>query len=204
MRIAEVALNIGDGQFPLTEAVAKNLHKLMAYKDEYEVARLYADPAFFEKLKSSFEGDWKPKLPLAPPLFSKKDANGHLIKKQYGPWIFSAMRVLATPHFAVSQGVVVTLEDYGFCERGQSGPFVQSGATALGGSLPVNTHGGFLSEGYVHGLNHVCEAVSQLRVQAGPRQVSNARLALVTAQPGLAPNRNSSSSTPRRARRSAR
>jgi indolepyruvate ferredoxin oxidoreductase len=99
VRIAEVALNIGDGQFPLTEAVAKNLHKLMAYKDEYEVARLYADPAFFEKLKSSFEGDWKPKLHLAPPLFSKKDANGHLIKKQYGPWIFSAMRVLAKLRF---------------------------------------------------------------------------------------------------------
>jgi indolepyruvate ferredoxin oxidoreductase len=95
VRIAEVALNIGDGQFPLTEAVAKNLHKLMAYKDEYEVARLYADPAFFDKLKGGFEGDWKPKLHLAPPLFSKKDAHGHLIKKQYGPWIFSAMRVLA-------------------------------------------------------------------------------------------------------------
>jgi indolepyruvate ferredoxin oxidoreductase len=95
VRIAEVALNTGDGQFALTEAVAKNLHKLMAYKDEYEVARLYADPAFFEKLKGSFEGDWKPKLHLAPPLFSKKDAHGHLIKKQYGPWIFPAMRVLA-------------------------------------------------------------------------------------------------------------
>jgi indolepyruvate ferredoxin oxidoreductase len=94
-RIAEAALNMGDGQFALTEAVARNLHKLMAYKDEYEVARLYADPAFVEKLKSSFEGDWKPKLHLAPPMLSKKDAHGHLIKKQYGPWIFSAMRVLA-------------------------------------------------------------------------------------------------------------
>jgi indolepyruvate ferredoxin oxidoreductase len=99
VRIAEAALNTGDGQFALTEAVAKNLHKLMAYKDEYEVARLYADPAFFEKLKGSFEGDWKPKLHLAPPLFSKKDAHGHLIKKQYGPWIFSAMRVLAKFRF---------------------------------------------------------------------------------------------------------
>ena len=67
----------------------------MAYKDEYEVARLYADPAFVEKLKGSFEGDWKIKFHLAPPAFSKKDAKGHLVKKQYGPWVLPAMRVLA-------------------------------------------------------------------------------------------------------------
>jgi acetyl-CoA acetyltransferase len=80
--------------------------------------------------------------------------------------------------------VLVQLEDYGFCAKGESGPFVASGATALGGSLPVNTHGGFLSEGYVHGLNHVCEAVSQLRGDAGERQVPGAEVALSTAQPG--------------------
>ena len=80
--------------------------------------------------------------------------------------------------------VLVQLEDYGFCAKGESGPFVESGATALGGSLPVNTHGGFLSEGYVHGLNHVFEAVSQLRGDAGARQVPDAELALSTAQPG--------------------
>jgi indolepyruvate ferredoxin oxidoreductase len=107
VRIAEAALNLGDGQFALTDAVAKNLHKLMAYKDEYEVARLYADPAFLEKLKGSFEGDWKPKLHLAPPMFSKKDAHGHLIKKQYGPWIFSAMRVLA--RFKFLRGTVLDI-----------------------------------------------------------------------------------------------
>jgi indolepyruvate ferredoxin oxidoreductase len=107
VRIAEAALNLGDGQFALTDAVAKNLHKLMAYKDEYEVARLYADPAFVEKLKGSFEGDWKPKLHLAPPMFSKKDAHGHLIKKQYGPWIFSAMRVLA--RFKFLRGTVLDI-----------------------------------------------------------------------------------------------
>lgn len=80
--------------------------------------------------------------------------------------------------------VLVQLEDYGFCAKGESGPFVASGATALGGTLPVNTHGGFLSEGYVHGLNHVCEAVSQLRGDAGERQVPGAEVALSTAQPG--------------------
>jgi acetyl-CoA acetyltransferase len=80
--------------------------------------------------------------------------------------------------------VVVQLEDYGFCAKGQGGPYAASGALARGGALPVNTHGGFLSEGYVHGLNHVCEAVSQLRGEAGPRQVEGAEIALSTAQPG--------------------
>jgi acetyl-CoA acetyltransferase len=80
--------------------------------------------------------------------------------------------------------VVVQLEDYGFCRKGEGGPFAASGATRIGGSLPVNTHGGFLSEGYVHGLNHVAEAVSQLRGDAGERQVEGAEVALCTAQPG--------------------
>jgi acetyl-CoA acetyltransferase len=80
--------------------------------------------------------------------------------------------------------VLVQLEDYGFCEKGEAGPFVESGATARGAALPVNTHGGFLSEGYVHGLNHVTEAVSQLRGDAGARQVPGAEIALSTAQPG--------------------
>lgn len=80
--------------------------------------------------------------------------------------------------------VVVQLEDYGFCAKGDGGPFAASGALARDGALPVNTHGGFLSEGYVHGLNHVAEAVSQLRGDVGERQVPNAEVALSTAQPG--------------------
>ncbi len=80
--------------------------------------------------------------------------------------------------------VLVQLEDYGFCPKGEGGPFAASGATRLGGALPVNTHGGFLSEGYVHGLNHVAEAVAQLRGDAGERQVEGAEIALSTAQPG--------------------
>jgi indolepyruvate ferredoxin oxidoreductase len=99
VRAAETKLDTFDGQMPLTEAVAKNLHKLMAYKDEYEVARLYSDPAFVEKLKANFEGDWKLKFHLAPPATSKKDAHGHLVKKQYGPWMLNAMHVLAKMKF---------------------------------------------------------------------------------------------------------
>jgi indolepyruvate ferredoxin oxidoreductase len=84
---------------PLTEAVARNLHKLMAYKDEYEVARLQTDPAFLARLQSQFEGEWKLNFHLAPPLFAKKDANGHLIKKQYGPWMLSAFKLVAKMKF---------------------------------------------------------------------------------------------------------
>ncbi|MET8382276.1 acetyl-CoA acetyltransferase [Streptosporangium canum] len=80
--------------------------------------------------------------------------------------------------------VIVQLEDYGFCAKGEGGPYVASGATEPGGELPVNTHGGFLSEGYVHGVNHIAEAVSQLRGDAGDRQVDGAEVALSTAQPG--------------------
>lgn len=81
--------------------------------------------------------------------------------------------------------VLVQLEDYGFCAKGEGGPFIESGATALHGSLPVNTHGGSLSEGYVHGINHIAEAVAQLRGDCGPRQVPGAEVALSTGQPGL-------------------
>ncbi len=80
--------------------------------------------------------------------------------------------------------VLVQLEDYGFCKKGEAGAFVESGATSLGGALPTNTHGGFLSEGYVHGFNHIYEAVSQLRGHAGARQVEGAEVALSTGQAG--------------------
>jgi acetyl-CoA acetyltransferase len=69
------------------------------------------------------------------------------------------------------------LEDAGFCAKGEGGPFVASGTTALGGSLPLNTHGGNLSEGRSHGVGHLIEAVCQLRGACGPRQVPGATVA---------------------------
>jgi acetyl-CoA acetyltransferase len=80
--------------------------------------------------------------------------------------------------------VLLQLEDYGFCKKGEAAGLVADGVTALGGALPVNTHGGHLSEGYVHGLNHVAEAVAQLRGECGERQVRGAEVALSTGQPG--------------------
>lgn len=88
---AEKALGLGDR---LAKAVAKYAYKLMAYKDEYEVARLYTDGSFKAALDKQFEGDVKLKLHLAPPLFSRKDADGHLVKRAYGSWILSVMGLL--------------------------------------------------------------------------------------------------------------
>jgi acetyl-CoA acetyltransferase len=82
--------------------------------------------------------------------------------------------------------VIMQLEDYGFCPRGEGGPFVESGAIRRGGSIPVNPHGGHLSEAYVIGMTHIREAVEQLRGQA-VNQVEGARFALVTGGPGPIP-----------------
>lgn len=77
--------------------------------------------------------------------------------------------------------VLMQLEGLGFCKEGEGGPFVAAGNIARDGPLPVNTHGGLLSEAYIHGFNHVIEAVSQLRGHAGVRQVPDAEIALTTA-----------------------
>jgi acetyl-CoA acetyltransferase len=82
-------------------------------------------------------------------------------------------------HF--SPAVLLSLEDYGFCARGESGAFVAAGEHAWpNGSLPVNTHGGSLSEAYVHGYNHILEGVRQIRGSSAC-QVDGAELVLVTS-----------------------
>ncbi len=83
------------GQTALTEAVARYAFKLMAYKDEYEVARLYTSGDFERRIRDTFDGDYTLHFHLAPPLLAKKDAEGHLRKAEYGPWVFKAFRVLA-------------------------------------------------------------------------------------------------------------
>ena len=83
------------GKTSLTDAVARNLFKLMAYKDEYEVARLHSDPAFQQRLRDQFEGDFQLKFHLAPPLLSKTNERGELIKQTYGPWMLSVFGWLA-------------------------------------------------------------------------------------------------------------
>jgi indolepyruvate ferredoxin oxidoreductase len=90
----------------LTEAVAKNLFKLMAYKDEYEVARLYTDGSFAKKLSDKFDGDFKLKFYMAPPIFARRDkVTGHLQKQEYGGWMIHAFRLLARLKFLRGTGL---------------------------------------------------------------------------------------------------
>ena len=94
VRTAEAKATPGSQE--LTDAFAKGLFKLMAYKDEYEVARLYSDGEFARALQEQFERGPGLKVLLAPPLFASRDkATGHLRKREFGPWVFSAFNLLA-------------------------------------------------------------------------------------------------------------
>jgi indolepyruvate ferredoxin oxidoreductase len=101
VRAKELALSAGvmtqvtAQRLPLTEAVVRNLFKLMAYKDEYEVARLHSDGTFEKKIAGMFEGDFKLNYHLAPPLLAKKNDKGELQKQQFGPWMLTSFRLLA-------------------------------------------------------------------------------------------------------------
>jgi indolepyruvate ferredoxin oxidoreductase len=99
-RAAQAERERAPGMSGFALAVAKNYAKLLAYKDEYEVARLYTDGAFAERLTAQFEGDPKLKVHLAPPLWAQRDpATGHLKKRAYGGWVIPAFRVLARLKF---------------------------------------------------------------------------------------------------------
>jgi indolepyruvate ferredoxin oxidoreductase len=85
----------GEKSLALTEAVARYLFKLMAYKDEYEVARLHTDGAFHNRISELFEGDFKLHYHLAPPLLARRNAKGELQKQHFGPAMLTAFKVLA-------------------------------------------------------------------------------------------------------------
>jgi indolepyruvate ferredoxin oxidoreductase len=84
------------GKTTLSEAVARYLFKLMAYKDEYEVARLHTETGFRERIDAMFEGDYKVNYHLAPPLTARRNEKGELQKKKFGPAMHLAFRVLST------------------------------------------------------------------------------------------------------------
>ena len=83
------------GKTLLTQAVAKYLFKLMAYKDEYEVARLHTDRSFLDKVDAMFEGDFKLNYHLAPPMIAKQNDRGELQKQKFGPWMLTGFKLLA-------------------------------------------------------------------------------------------------------------
>jgi indolepyruvate ferredoxin oxidoreductase len=90
---AETAAGLGDS---LSRAVARNLFKLMAHKDEWEVARLYTRPEFMADLQRTFEGDFKLRFHVAGGPFGRRDpATGRLTKREVGPWLMTAFRLMA-------------------------------------------------------------------------------------------------------------
>lgn len=94
-RVVQADKSIGNGD-RLSRAVTKAYHKLLTYKDEYEVARLYMESDFFSRVERNFDGKYKVNVHLAPPILAKKDkATGHLRKRSFGPWVFSLFKVMA-------------------------------------------------------------------------------------------------------------
>ncbi len=93
VRAAESNLKLGE---TLTRAAATYLSKLMAYKDEYEVARLYADPSYAQSIEETFGKGAKLTFLLAPPTIAKKNSKGELLKQPFGPWMMGAFKVLKT------------------------------------------------------------------------------------------------------------
>ena len=92
---------------------------------------------------------------------------------------------LALLYDSFTYTVLVQLEDYGFCGKGEAADFLASGAIRRDGTIPVNTHGGLLSQGHANGVFHICEAVRQLRQEAGERNLERAGRALVTGAGGI-------------------
>jgi indolepyruvate ferredoxin oxidoreductase len=96
VKVREVEETVTPGSNALTEAVARNLFKLMAVKDEYEVARLYTDGSFLKQLHDQFESFGRLQFHLAPPILGRRGQDGRLRKSSFGPWMMSAFRVLAS------------------------------------------------------------------------------------------------------------
>ncbi|MCD6680597.1 MAG: indolepyruvate ferredoxin oxidoreductase family protein [Burkholderiaceae bacterium] len=93
---AERSLRGAGEKLELTELVARNFAKLLAYKDEYEVARLYSSEAFRRSLDEQFEGEYSLSVQLAPPLLARRGPDGLPRKMRFGPWVFPAFRALAS------------------------------------------------------------------------------------------------------------
>ncbi|HEX3863280.1 MAG TPA: indolepyruvate ferredoxin oxidoreductase family protein [Stellaceae bacterium] len=95
-RLRQVEAQRVPGSTALTDAAMRGLFKVMAYKDEYEVARLYTDGDFAKQVAAQFEGDYELRFHLAPPLLAERDpSTGHLQKRTYGPWMLTAFKGLA-------------------------------------------------------------------------------------------------------------
>ena len=93
--VREAERRLGEGT-ALTEAVTRSYFRLLAYKDEYEVARLHTESAFGDELRTRFDGDFTIRHHMAPPLLARRDPDtGHPVKREFGPWMWTAMKWLA-------------------------------------------------------------------------------------------------------------
>jgi indolepyruvate ferredoxin oxidoreductase len=136
VRSAEAALS----KTTLTEAVARNLFKLMAYKDEYEVARLHTDKTFLQKIDGMFEGGYTLNYHLAPPLIAKTNGKGELQKQKFGPLMLTGFKVLK--HFKWLRGSAMDVFGY-TQERRTERALIQQYRTsvdAMLGQLNVGNH----------------------------------------------------------------
>ncbi len=136
VRQAEAALH----KTSLTEAVARNLFKLMAYKDEYEVARLHSNPDFLAKISSQFEGDFSLKFHLAPPLIASTNAKGELQKQKFGAYMVGVFGLLK--HLKGLRGSALDVFGYSQERRSERRLIADYRATvtALLGKLNANNH----------------------------------------------------------------
>jgi len=94
-KIHDLEKELGVSSDDLSQAVARNYFKLLAIKDEYEVARLYTNGDFERKINQQFDGDFKIHFHMAPPLLARKDNKGHLRKMEFGGWMFSLLKIVA-------------------------------------------------------------------------------------------------------------
>ena len=149
----------GAASLPLTMAVAQQLYRLMAIKDEYEVARLHTDPVFAQRLRERFDGDLELNYHMAPPLLAKRNARGELIKQTYGPWLRHALKLVA----ALKGLRGTALDVFGHsAERREERALVHEYRAAIGevlATLNTDNHGLGLEiarlPGQVRGFGHV-------------------------------------------------
>ena len=135
VRRAEASLGAGD---VLAKAVARYFFKLMAYKDEYEVARLYTDGEFEKRVNEAFEGNFTLKYNLAPPMIAKRDAQGRLVKAEFGPWMRAAFKLMARLRFLRG----TALDVFGKTdERRMERQLIEDYETAVTAALPRLTAG---------------------------------------------------------------
>lgn len=175
-RVAESERSLTAGNATrLSEAVARNLAKLMAYKDEYEVARLFVDSGFMERLSGQLAGDYKVSFHLAPPLWARRGADGQPRKQAFGAWMVGAFRILA--RLRGLRGTVFDVFGYTQERRGERAQIASYRAT-IEGLLP-QLHAGNLAIAIqiaalpddIRGFGHVRAASAKAASQRQSRLV---------------------------------